>query len=678
MGETSLGHRVPESHAPSAAGSDSDLADPPMMVRDADAGGFFRVNLAFDRRVGFSRADLAGRPLLDWIDPRDQARLRERLAGGAGSIQVRHRTKDGAGLPLELDVTQREGGPVVLAHCAQANPKDPPEEGDAATVSGTLHRIACIVEEQNPGFKCSILLVEDGHFVRGAGPSLPEEYNSAIDGFAIGPHVGSCGTAIFWNVRVVVENIQRDPLWKPFAELAQRAGVAACWSHPFTSGTGAVLGALALYSPVPRAPTELQLRNLRAAARMTGLAVERGRAEEALREQRLRELELQEQLRQAAKMEALGVLAGGVAHDFNNVLATILANAEFALELIDDDAPDREMLTEIAAASQRAGGFCKQMLSYAGRGSIESSKLELGALLGELRGLVHAGLSKKTTLAYALHDAPVYVDGDQNQLLQVVMNLVMNAAEAQGDDTGRIEVRSSVAHYDEAELARIAPSEALPAGEYVEVSVEDDGCGMDVETINRIFDPFFTTKLSGRGLGLAAAKGIILNHHGAMTLTSEPGVGTTFTILLPTVRQASRAHPSSQAPEEASTRAHILVVDDEDGLRNILARRLLHQGFEVTEAEDGDRAIEVFAEQPERFDCVLLDLSMPKRGGDEVFSALREMRNDVRVVLMSGYAAQEVMAKFPAEGIAGTLQKPIQGQELLGAIRDALDAPAGA
>ncbi|MFK7986776.1 MAG: response regulator [Sandaracinaceae bacterium] len=663
---------MPQSQLP-AAGSVLDPADPPMIVRDADAGGFLRVNEAFGRKVGFSRADLAQQPLLDWIDPRDHARLRERLVGGEGSIQVRHRTKDGEGLPLELNVTRQAGATVVLGHCAESQEAIAPEEGDAATVSGTLHRIARIVEEQNPGYKCSILLVEDGHFVRGAGPSLPEEYNSAIDGFAIGPHVGSCGTAIFWNVRVVVEDIQRDPLWKPFAELAKRAGVAACWSNPFTSGSGAVLGALALYSPVPRAPTELQLRNLRAAARMTGLAVERGRAEEALREQRLRELELEEQLRQAAKMEALGVLAGGVAHDFNNVLATILANAEFALELISDDAPDREMLTEIAAASQRAGGFCKQMLSYAGRGSIESSKLEVGALLGELRGLVHAGLSKKTTLAYALHDTPVFVNGDQNQLLQVMMNLVMNAAEAQGDETGRIDVRSSIARHNEDELAEIAPQEALPAGEYVTISVEDDGCGMDAQTIARIFDPFFTTKLTGRGLGLAAAKGIILNHHGAMTLKSEPGVGTTFTILLPTVAVAKPARPSSQAPDATQTSAHVLVVDDEDGLRSILARRLRHQGFEVTEAEDGDRAIEVFTAQPDVFDCVLLDLSMPKRGGDEVFSALREIRSDLPVILMSGYAAQEVMEKFPADGIAGTLQKPIQGNELLTTIRDTLD-----
>ena len=259
---------------------------------------------------------------------------------------------------------------------------------------------------------------------------------------------------------------------------------------------------------------------------MTGLAVERGRAEKALREKRARELELEAQLRQAAKMEALGVLAGGVAHDFNNVLGTILGNAELARDLSPPDAPIMGMLTEVINASRRAGDFCKQMLAYAGRGTLSTSRIEIGALLPELDGLVRAALSKKATLEYALHSEPVFVEGDENQLLQVVMNLVTNAAEALGDKEGRILVGSTVVFFDDAAVKRLDPKGDLRVGEYVQLTVTDNGCGMTPETMARIFDPFYTTKFTGRGLGLAAVQGIVRHHGGIIQIDSEEGRGT--------------------------------------------------------------------------------------------------------------------------------------------------------
>ena len=260
------------------------FADVPMFIRSLGADGFFRVNAAFCARVGFSNTELAEKPLLHWIDPGDHGVVREMLDSGQGCCRASHRTRDGGLLPLTIQRADQGDGPVVLGRSTSvANPAKYDEEGvSKATVSGTLETIARIVEEQNPGYKCSILLITNGHFVSGAGPSLPDDYNAAIDGYAIGPTIGSCGTAIYWNIPVIVEDIQADPLWTPFLELAKTAGVAACWSHPFTSTAGRVLGALALYAPEPRAPTVEELSRLKAAARMTGLAVERGRAEEAL------------------------------------------------------------------------------------------------------------------------------------------------------------------------------------------------------------------------------------------------------------------------------------------------------------------------------------------------------------------------------------------------------------
>lgn len=231
--------------------------DRPMLVRAKEAGGFVRVNNAFKDTVGYAAEDLVGTPFLDWIAPCDRAMARVALETGEKSFSVRHVMRDGGTIRLKVEVAEHQDGQFVLAQYDEA-------EGDVAhydagiaeaTVLGTLDAIARIVETQNPGFRCSILLVASGRFVSGAGPSLPAEYNAAIDGYAVGPTVGSCGTAIFWNTPVIVENIQADPLWVPFAALAKKAGVAACWSHPFTSRGGKVLGALAFYSPVPRAPT---------------------------------------------------------------------------------------------------------------------------------------------------------------------------------------------------------------------------------------------------------------------------------------------------------------------------------------------------------------------------------------------------------------------------------------
>ena len=427
-----------------------------------------------------------------------------------------------------------------------------------------------------------------------------------------------------------------------------------------------------MYSPEPRRPTEEQLKRLRAAARMTGLAVERGRAEEALREKRKRELELEAQLRQAAKMEALGVLAGGIAHDFNNVLSTILSNAEFAHSLVETNPEAQESLSAIIEASKRAGQFCLQMLAYAGRGSLTRSQIEIGALIPEISSLVQAAVSKKTTIEYALHQQEIYIDGDENQLLQVIMNLITNAADAIGENEGQIVVSSDLAYYNENDLRRFEPQVDFKAGEYVRLRVSDTGSGMDEATIERIFDPFFTTKLSGHGLGLSAVKGIVNQHGGTIQIDSELGKGTTFTVILPTVKQID-------CPEEKGTPSTtdienklILIAEDEKTFRSILSRVLKRAGFEVLEAANGQEAVDIFSAHRDKIDCVLLDLSMPKLNGEETQQALHALRNDLPIVMMSGFSELEIVNRFRDAGIAGCLQKPVSNDELVDTIRNVL------
>lgn len=653
----------------------SGVVDCPMIMRAPGAGGFVRVNAAFRQAVGFNLEELARRPFLDWIKSEDHAAVCSMLGGATESCCANHRTRDGQWLLLELRSSAQGAAQVLLGRSEVATrpPAVDQHSPNSGGVQGDLDTIIGILEEQNPGYKCSILLLVDGRLAQGVAPSLSDEYNAAIGGHGIGPTAGSCGTAIYWNIPVITEDIQADPLWKQFAQLAKEAGVAACWSQPFEGSDGTVLGALALYSPVPGAPTTEQLSRLKAAARMTGLVVERGRAQEVSRRKRERELELEEQLRQAAKMEALGVLAGGVAHDFNNVLGGILANAELALDLLVSEGVVAEMLEEIVATSVQAGGVCKQMLAYAGHGKLAVSPIELRALLLQLSTLVEATLPKNATLEYSLLEEAVFVEGDENQLLQVVMNLVTNAAEAIGEKQGRIVVSTNVTHYDRARLDHADQNAELPAGDYLCLTVTDDGEGMTGETLARAFDPYFTTKRIGLGLGLAAVRGIVRGHGGVLEIKTKVGEGTSITVALPRAAAGPNSDESAfDAPESLAAGRLILLAEDDEGVRSVLCRRLRHNGFEVIEAADGQEAIDVFRNDPSSFDCVLVDLNMPKRGGVEVCRELRALRPRVPVILMSGLNDYDQLERFEGTQAPQFLQKPVRKGDLLAAIHRAI------
>ncbi len=618
----------------------------------------------FAERLGLTGDDLGERPLLEWIHPDDRDTLEKAVNDGAGCASARHRTKQGEWTSFDWQVRSHGSGAVALGmlHRESDGPMQPCDEvapPRRTTMSETLEAMARIAEAKNPGMWCSILLVDAEHerVTVGAGPSLPAEYNAAVEGLRIGPAVGSCGTATFWNVPVIVENIAEDPLWDDLRDAAAIAGVSACWSHPITTTKGVVLGAMELYDTEPRAPTQHQMDGLEIAARMVGLAVERDG--------------LEEQLRQAAKMKALGVLAGGIAHDFNNMLTAVLGNAELAMRRLPDDAEASQMLLEIVTASVSATELCNQMLVYAGRGSLSTETLECNALVKELGGLLQVALSKKATLVNDLCATPLGVEADRSQLRQVVMNLITNASEAIGNNEGRIVIATSARTYTREELSRRHPNAMLEPGEYVVLQVSDTGDGMSFQTQTKIFDPFFTTKSTGRGLGLAAVQGIVRGHKGAIVLESTPGIGTTFSVLLPRVPLPHEDAP--QAPEvESGQGARILVVDDEPKVRKILGDILECAGYTVIRARDGQEAIDVFRREGDSIDCVLLDLSMPKLDGEEVFRELRLIRSDVRVLLTSGFTEKEFIDRLEGAGFAGFIQKPAKMHVLLGKIAETL------
>jgi PAS domain S-box-containing protein len=387
-------------------------------------------------------------------------------------------------------------------------------------------------------------------------------------------------------------------------------------------------------------------------------------------EQKQRELEAQ--MQQAQKLESLGILAGGIAHDFNNLLTAILGHANLALMDLAPESPARESLREIDKATSRAAELCRQMLAYAGKGRFVVEPINLSRLVEELTRLLHVSISKKVLLRCQLAEGLPAVDADPAQLRQLAMNLVINAADAIGDTDGIITISTGTMQCDEDSLRGGQLSAPPIPGRYVYLEVIDTGCGMDAKTQARIFDPFFTTKFAGRGLGLAAVLGIVRSHQGALKVESELGRGTTFRVLFPASKKDAVLAKSAGDSPQWRGKGTILLVDDEEPVRNVTSRMLERRGFTVLRAGDGLEAIELFRAHGAEVVCVLLDLAMPRMDGEETFRELRRIQPDVRVVLASGYSDQEISQRFQNAGLAGFIEKPYRVETLAAKLREVL------
>ena len=418
-----------------------------------------------------------------------------------------------------------------------------------------------------------------------------------------------------------------------------------------------------------QAQTELQRANQQLETRVQERTHELAIANSALRDeiaerQRIEaeQRALEAKMQQTQKLESLGVLAGGIAHDFNNMLTTILGNASLALMDLPPGLASREYLEEIVNSSRRAAELCGQMLAYSGRGRFVVELVDLSVLVRDTAHMLELSVAKKAPIEMRLAENLSRVEADATQLRQVIMNLVINAAEAIDGKDGVITVSTRITRCDRACLDATLSPDVLPEGEYVTLEVRDTGCGMDPATQAKIFDPFFTTKFTGRGLGLAAVLGIVRGHHGAVRVKSTPGEGTTFTILLPPTQAiygpAPLPHASAVAAKPLEQKGTILLVDDELPVRNVAARLLERLGFRVLPAKDGIEAVTLFREHAARVDCVLLDLTMPGLDGIATFHELQQIRPDVRAVLASGYSEQELGRQFAQDGLAAILQKP--------------------
>ena len=381
---------------------------------------------------------------------------------------------------------------------------------------------------------------------------------------------------------------------------------------------------------------------------------------------------IQNQILQAQKLESLGVLAGGIAHDFNNLLMSILGYASLALSDIPAESPSYDSVRQVELAAQRAADLCKQMLAYSGRGHFVVQRVDLSRLVEEMGHLLMLAKSKNATLKYNLGMSLPKIEADANQLHQVLINLVTNASDAIGEASGVISISTGVMECDESYLKDLYIDESLPAGTYVYLEVGDNGCGMTKDVQSKVFEPFFTTKFMGRGLGLAAVLGITRGHHGTTKIYTEPGRGTTMKVLLPVMESGRLVSDPAEGSDAANLwkgSGTILVVDDEASVRSVTRTALRRAGFEVLEARDGQEALELFAEHQDTIRLVLLDVTMPRMGGEEAYRRIRQMTKDIPVILSSGYNEQDATVHFNGKGLSGFIQKPYRPADLIAKVR---------
>jgi PAS domain S-box-containing protein len=384
------------------------------------------------------------------------------------------------------------------------------------------------------------------------------------------------------------------------------------------------------------------------------------------------------QSRHVQKLESIGVLAGGIAHDFNNLLHVVLGNADIALSNLPSGSPARGPVEEVVRATLRAADLTRQLLAYSGKGAFIVRELDLSTEVREMATLLRTSISKQATLNWELSSTLPAVSADPTQIRQIVMNLITNASDSLGEAGGTITLRTGVAQPEELTGPGFGiplPGEnPVPPGtsSLVFLEIGDTGTGMTPDTLSRIFDPFFSTKFTGRGLGLAAVMGIVRSHKGLIRVRTAPGEGTAFRVLFPAVRGVAVkiGRPTAERSDWRGS-GTILVVEDEEGVREVAERILQEIGFQTISAEHGRRALEIMEEIGDSVTAVLLDLSMPRMGGAETFRRLRARRPELPILMMSGYTEQVVAPQFSGmgPGPTGFLQKPFLAEDLIAILR---------
>ena len=381
--------------------------------------------------------------------------------------------------------------------------------------------------------------------------------------------------------------------------------------------------------------------------------------------------DLEAQLRQSQKMETVGTLAGGIAHDFNNILSPIMGYADLALTDLPADHPVRDDIEQVLKAARRARDLVKQMLVFSRRGDQTRHPVQLHLVVNDALKLIRSMLPSNIELSQRVANQNDTVLADAGQMHQVIMNLITNAAYAMRNTGGVLRVELGREELDE-ERARGAGD--LKPGSYVVLSVIDRGEGMDAATLGRVFEPFFTTKRPGEGtgLGLSVVHGIVHSHGGGIEVKSALNEGTTFRAYFPAAAATEESLPEARALEAARGGEHVLIVDDEAAIVDLLQRMLEQRGFRVTAFNSSEAALQGFRADPDGFDAIITDQTMPRMSGVELARAVHELRPALPIVLTTGYV-DDAAHRERGRDIAGVAVKPFDAATIAGVLRKVLD-----
>jgi PAS domain S-box-containing protein len=643
VGTSKLGEDVTDRKRAEAALRDSehryrtllDRTPVPLFVYDRTTLRYLAVNEAAVRAYGYARAEFAHMTIMDIRPPEDHPALRQAVTGGAGGLEARgvwrHRKKDGT--VIFADITAHDidlGGRAACIVLAV-------DVTDRLRAEAALREREQLLQTVLAHIPCGVFWKDLSGRYLGCNEQAARDLGLASAGAAVG-RTGADGPPLPGDRPGGVEEpvLNRE-------EAHPRPGGAATFltsTVPLRDPAGAVVGVLGMYQDVT--------------ARKR----------------------LEDQYRQAQKMQAVGQLAGGVAHDFNNLLTAINGYAELLTGDAGLSADARAFAAHIHAAGTRAAHLTRQLLAFSRRQVLEPRVVDLNAVVAETTHLLRRLIGEDVALATALSPTPCGVRADAGQVQQVLLNLAVNARDAMPAG-GRltVAVRTGAPAGDEA-----GPQPGGAAADpraFAELAVSDTGCGMTPEVRERIFEPFFTTKGVGKGtgLGLATVFGIVTAHGGHIRVESEPGRGSVFRVYLPRVADPAPPAPeSAAAPHRPTGTETLLLAEDEPVVRAFAARTLREHGYEVLEAHDGEEAVRVAAEYGGAIDLLITDVVMPRRGGRQTAEALCRARPRVRVLFMSGYTDDAVVRNGVFHDRVHFLQKPFTPAALADKVREVLDA----
>jgi PAS domain S-box-containing protein len=383
---------------------------------------------------------------------------------------------------------------------------------------------------------------------------------------------------------------------------------------------------------------------------------------------------LEVQLRHAQKMEAIGQLAGGVAHDFNNILTVILGYANLLTMRDTLDTHQIEAVEQIISSSEKAAQLTRGLLAFSRKQLLEIKISNLNQIMQHVQKFLVRIIGEDVQLKLIINDLELPVSVDSGQIEQVLINLATNARDAM-QKGGILTIETGIREIDAA-TEHVHGFDSVVPGRYACITVSDTGCGMDAETCARIFEPFYTTKEVGKGtgLGMAIVYGIVCQHNGFINVYSEPGMGTIFRVYLPLAEEKQGDHEEKTGPTAPQGgNETILLAEDDAGVRRLESTVLTQFGYDVIEAEDGQDAVDKFAANRDRIALILMDMIMPKKNGKEAYAEICRLKPGVRILYCSGYTAEFMQSRGVSEEGIDLITKPVQPMELLRKIREKLD-----